>query len=210
MLVPYASAFRERFLRDGHISFDGLLVRARNLMRDRKRVRAELKRRYRTILIDEFQDTDPIQYEILLYLAEQANQSVSEWRKVRLEPGKLFVVGDPKQSIYAFRRADIEAYLEVVEKIVMAQDGIECRLITNFRSDGAILDVVNGAFEQLIQTQEALQPPYIAIQPAPGRASLSTPLAKLSVRKIIAPQDDDRRPMPKPPGASKARAWRAG
>ena len=91
-------------------------------------MRAELKRRYRTILIDEFQDTDPIQYEILLYLAEQANQSVSEWRKVRLEPGKLFVVGDPKQSIYAFRRADIEAYLEVVEKIVMAQDGIECRL----------------------------------------------------------------------------------
>ena len=190
LLVPYASAFRERFLRDGHISFDGLLVRARNLMRDHKRVRAELKRRYRTILIDEFQDTDPIQYEILLYLAEQANQSVSEWRKVRLEPGKLFVVGDPKQSIYAFRRADIEAYLEVVEKIVMAQDGIECRLMTNFRSDGAILDVVNGAFEQLIQTQEALQPPYIAIQPAPGRASLSTPLAKLSVRKIIAPQDD--------------------
>ena len=115
---------------------------------------------------------------------------MSEWRKVRLEPGKLFVVGDPKQSIYAFRRADIEAYLEVVEKIVMAQDGIECRLITNFRSDGAILDVVNGAFEQLIQTQEALQPPYIAIQPAPGAASLSTPLAKLSVRKIMAPQDD--------------------
>ncbi len=186
LLVPYASAFRERFLRDGHISFDGLLVRARNLVRDHKRVRADLKRRYRTILIDEFQDTDPIQYEILLYLAEQPNQSVSEWRKVKLEPGKLFVVGDPKQSIYAFRRADIEAYLEVVEKIVMAQDGIECRLTTNFRSDGAILDVVNGAFEQLIQAQEALQPPYIAIQPAPGRASLPGPLPKLSVRKIIA------------------------
>ncbi|MGZ8452211.1 MAG: UvrD-helicase domain-containing protein [Candidatus Binatia bacterium] len=188
LLVPYASAFRERFLRDGHISFDGLLVRARNLVRDHKRVRADLKRRYRTILIDEFQDTDPIQYEILLYLAEQPNQSVSGWRKVRLEPGKLFVVGDPKQSIYAFRRADIEAYLEVVEKIIMAQDGIECRLITNFRSDGAILDVVNGAFEQLIQPQDALQPSYSAIQPAPGRASLPGPLHKLSIRKIIAPQ----------------------
>ncbi len=147
LLTPYAEAFRERFLRDGHISFDGLLVRARNLVRDHQRVRAELKRRYRTILIDEFQDTDPIQYEILLYLAEQPDQSVSDWRKIKLAPGKLFVVGDPKQSIYAFRRADIEAYLEVVEKIVLAQDGIECRLTTNFRSDGAILDVVNGAFE---------------------------------------------------------------
>ena len=156
LLTPYAEAFRERFLRDGHISFDGLLVRARNLVRDHQRVRAELKRRYRTILIDEFQDTDPIQYEILLYLAEQPDQSVSDWRKVKLAPGKLFVVGDPKQSIYAFRRADIEAYLEVVEKIVMAQDGIECRLTTNFRSDGAILDVVNGAFEKLIQRPSRL------------------------------------------------------
>jgi len=158
-------------------------------VRDHARVRADLKRRYRTILIDEFQDTDPIQYEILLYLAEQPNQSASQWRKVKLEPGKLFVVGDPKQSIYAFRRADIEAYLEVVEKIVMAQDGIECRLTTNFRSDGAILDVVNGAFEKLIQAQAGLQPPYIAIEPAPGRVSVSGPLTKLSVRKIIAPED---------------------
>ena len=75
LLVPYASAFRERFLRDGHISFDGLLVRARNLVRDQHRVRADLKKSYRTILIDEFQDTDPIQYEILLYLAEQPDQT---------------------------------------------------------------------------------------------------------------------------------------
>ena len=190
LLMPYAREFRERFLRDGHISFDGLLVRARDLVRDHPRVRAELKRRYRTILIDEFQDTDPIQYEILLYLAEETNHSASDWRKVKLEAGKLFVVGDPKQSIYAFRRADIEAYLEVVEKIVLAQDGIECRLITNFRSDGAILDVVNGAFENLIQAQPGLQPPYIAIQPAPGRASITGPLPKLSVRKIIAPDDE--------------------
>ncbi|MSP37914.1 MAG: hypothetical protein EXR70_05435 [Deltaproteobacteria bacterium] len=190
LLAPYAESFRERFLRDGHISFDGLLVRARNLVRDHQRVRAELKRRYGSILIDEFQDTDPIQYEILLYLAEQPNQSASDWRKVKLEPGKLFVVGDPKQSIYAFRRADIEAYLEVVENIVLAQDGIECRLITNFRSDGAILDVVNGAFTTLIQAQPGLQPPYIAIEPAPGRVSNQTTLTKFSVRKIIAPDDE--------------------
>ena len=190
LLAPWAETLRERFLRDGYISFDGLLVRARNLVRDHKRVRAELKRRYRTILIDEFQDTDPIQYEILLYLAEHPNASVSNWRNVKLEPGKLFVVGDPKQSIYAFRRADIEAYLEVVEKILMAQDGIDCRLTTNFRSDGAILDAVNGAFEKLIQAQEGLQPAYIPIEPAPGRAGLPGPLAKLSIRKIISPQNE--------------------
>ena len=186
MLVPYAEDFRERFIREGHLSFDGLLVRARNLVRDQDHVRADLKRRYRTILIDEFQDTDPIQYEILLYLAEAQGTATKDWRKVKLTPGKVFVVGDPKQSIYAFRRADIEAYLEVVEKIIKAQNGVECRLTTNFRSNAAILDVVNGAFETLIQAQDNLQPPYIAIHPAPGRITAPSHIPKLSVRKIVA------------------------
>ncbi len=189
LLAPFAAAFRERFLHDGHISFDGLLVRARDLVRDHRRMRAELKRRYRSILIDEFQDTDPIQYEILLYLAERPEQSASDWRRVQLQAGKLFIVGDPKQSIYAFRRADIEAYLEVVEKIVLAQNGVECRLTTNFRSDSAILEAVNGAFAKLILPQAGLQPPYVAIAPPPGRPSHANSLAKLSVRKIIAPDD---------------------
>jgi ATP-dependent helicase/nuclease subunit A len=189
LLLPFAAAFRERLVSDGHLSFDGLLVRARNLVRDNRAVRAELKRRYRSILIDEFQDTDPIQYEILLYLAEADEQSASDWRKVSLEPGKIFIVGDPKQSIYAFRRADIEAYLAVVERIIKAQNGVECRLTTNFRSNSEILDVVNGAFERIIRAQEGAQPEYIAIRAAPGRASAPSNLPKVTVRKIIAAQD---------------------
>jgi ATP-dependent helicase/nuclease subunit A len=187
LLIPFAGEFRQRFVRDGHISFDGLLVRARDLVRDEPRVRAELKRRYRTILIDEFQDTDPIQYEILLYLAERPEEAARDWRQVKLQPGKIFVVGDPKQSIYAFRRADIEAYLEVVEKIIKAQDGIECRLTTNFRSDAAIIDVVNGVFHNLIQAHPGVQPPYIAIEAAPGRPPASAgKLAKVTVRKLVS------------------------
>ena len=189
LLLPFAAAFRERLVSDGHLSFDGLLVRARNLVRDNRRVRAELKRRYRSILIDEFQDTDPIQYEILLYLSEAPDQSASDWRQVKLEPGKIFVVGDPKQSIYAFRRADIEAYLAVVEKMIKAQNGVESRLTTNFRSNSEILDVVNGAFEKIICAQEGAQPEYIAIRPAPGRASAPSNLPKVMVRKIISVHD---------------------
>ncbi|HYA29443.1 MAG TPA: 3'-5' exonuclease, partial [Acidobacteriota bacterium] len=186
LLVPFAETFRDHFVRQGFVSFDGLLIRARDLVRDRLSVRQELKRRYRTILIDEFQDTDPVQYEILLYLAEVGGNSAEDWRRVKLTPGKIFVVGDPKQSIYAFRRADIEAYLEVVEKIIKAQNGIECRLTTNFRSDGAILDVVNGTFESLIQVKEGLQPPYIAIHPAPGRLSAdNSKIPKVMLRKIV-------------------------
>jgi ATP-dependent helicase/nuclease subunit A len=186
LLAPYAREFRDRFVREGHLSFDGLLVRARDLLRDQPRVRAELKRRYRAILIDEFQDTDPIQYEILLYLAERSGQEATDWRQVKLVPGKIFVVGDPKQSIYAFRRADIEAYLEVVEKIIKAQDGMECRLTTNFRSNADILDAVNGIFEILIRAQDVVQPSYIAIHPAPGRGAAPSEIPKLLVRKIVA------------------------
>ena len=196
LLVPYAGGLREIFVHEGFISFDGLLIRARNLIRDHLHVRQELKRQYRTILIDEFQDTDPIQYEILLYLAEQPGNSATDWRKVKLTAGKVFVVGDPKQSIYAFRRADIEAYLEVVEKIIKAQNGVECRLTTNFRSDEAVIDVVNGVFSSLIQAQPGLQPRYIGIQAAPERNSLSIAgrdeksLPRVSIRKIAAPDED--------------------
>ena len=191
LLVTYAADFRERFVREGHISFDGLLVRARDLVRDHTRVRADLKRRYRAILLDEFQDTDPLQYEILLYLAEQPEHAAMDWRRVKVVPGKIFVVGDPKQSIYAFRRADIEAYLEIVEKVIRAQDGIECRLTTNFRSNGTILDSVNGVFENLIQAQHGLQPPYIPLYPTPDRVSASSSIPKLLVRKIISAHDID-------------------
>jgi ATP-dependent helicase/nuclease subunit A len=196
LLAPFIEKFREFFVREGFVSFDGLLMRARNLVRDRPHVRAELKRQFRAILIDEFQDTDPIQYEILLYLAEQANHSAKQWRDVRLTPGKIFVVGDPKQSIYAFRRADIEAYLEVVEKLIKAQDGIECRLTANFRSHATILDVVNGIFECLIQPQAGVQPPYIAIHPAPQRlftgagAPATGSLPRVMVRKIVMADED--------------------
>jgi len=58
------------------------------------------------IFVDEFQDTDPLQAEILLLLSS-ASPAESDWQKVRPGPGKLFIVGDPKQSIYRFRRADV-------------------------------------------------------------------------------------------------------
>ena len=194
LLVPFVEKFRECFIREGFVSFDGLLLRARNLVRDRPHVREELKRQFRAILIDEFQDTDPIQYEILLYLSEKMGHSAKEWRNVKLTAGKVFVVGDPKQSIYAFRRADIEAYLEVVEKLIKAQDGIECQLTTNFRSHADIIDVVNGVFECLIRPRDGVQPPYIPINSAPhttsaGRPNIA-PLPKVMVRKIVAGDDD--------------------
>ncbi|OGQ50577.1 MAG: hypothetical protein A3I10_07705 [Deltaproteobacteria bacterium RIFCSPLOWO2_02_FULL_57_26] len=201
LLVPFAKGLRERFLQEGWISFDGLLVRARNLLRDHLHAREELKRQFQAILVDEFQDTDPLQYEILLYLAERTGRQAGYWRQVELTPGKIFVVGDPKQSIYAFRRADIEAYLEVVQEVIQAQGGLECRLTNNFRSHAGILNVVNGVFERLIHPVEGLQPPYVAIRPPESRTDTeprethSLPYRKVQIRRVeseAGPLDSDR------------------
>ncbi|HTM10224.1 MAG TPA: UvrD-helicase domain-containing protein [Verrucomicrobiae bacterium] len=194
LLTPFVENFRSAYASAGFVSFDGLLARARSLVCDHSHVREQLKRRFKTILIDEFQDTDPTQYEILLYLAEEIGRSAKDWRSVKLARGKIFVVGDPKQSIYAFRRADIQAYLEVVEKIIKAQDGVECRLTTNFRSHGRILGAVNGIFERLMLAKEGLQPPYIAIAPAPRDREDALPFRRVAIRKVAGSQriDNDR------------------
>ncbi len=152
-------------------------------------IREELKVRFKAILVDEFQDTDPIQYEVLLYLAEKKGQQREHWREIQLEPGKLFVVGDPKQSIYGFRRADIEAHLRVVGDVIQKQDGIECTLSTSFRSHEEILDVVNGVFSRLIQPRETLQPSYASIQPVADSMTkaatlLSKPLRQVELRRV--------------------------
>ena len=104
--------------RAGQLEFHDLLVMARALLRDPEHgaaVRARLHARYQRLLLDEFQDTDPIQIELAVRIAaadptsDPAGQA--PWDEVRVTPGQLFLVGDPKQSIYRFRRADISTFL---------------------------------------------------------------------------------------------------
>jgi ATP-dependent helicase/nuclease subunit A len=174
LLLPFAREFRAEFVRSGEISFNALLVRARDLLRDHPRVRDDLKLRYRHILVDEFQDTDPVQYEIVFYLAERKGSSAPEWRGCELEPGKLFIVGDPKQSIYHFRGADIGAYHEVVEER-LAGEATSLSLRTNFRSNGRLISTVNGIFASMINGERGVQPAYEALAVRPrGEARLSS------------------------------------
>jgi len=170
LLFPFVQAVRKSFVDSGRLTFDGLLARARTLLRDHPAIREQLKRDYRALLVDEFQDTDPVQYEIVLYLAERLGRQASSWREADLEPGKLFIVGDPKQSIYAFRRADIEAFDHVVERL--ERDGaLRCELATNFRSHAEVLHVVNGVFNTLLEAQPAVQPPNVPLAVQPNRSS---------------------------------------
>jgi ATP-dependent exoDNAse (exonuclease V) beta subunit len=145
----------------GHLSFHDLLVLARRLLHDPRhgtRVRSELRDRYRFLLIDEFQDTDPLQLDIAEALARPPGEQ-------HVEPGRLFFVGDPKQSIYRFRRADINVYLRTPGRVGAQQ----VSLTTNFRSHAAVLAWVNAVFGRLIRAVEvdgvAAQPAYQALAP---------------------------------------------
>src|SRR5439155_8312425 len=98
--------------RSGQLDFLDLLVRMRDLLINSESVRRHFQHRYTHIFVDEFQDTDPLQAEILVLLAAD-KPDVTDWRKVTPVAGKLFIVGDPKQAIYRFRRADVGTYDEV-------------------------------------------------------------------------------------------------
>ena len=116
-LWPIVGIYEELKRRAGRLDFLDLLLVARNLVRDKPAVRAELQNRFTHIFIDEFQDTDPLQAEILLLLAA-ADPAETDWLKVTPIPGKLFIVGDPKQSIYRFRRADVALYQDVKQRLL--------------------------------------------------------------------------------------------
>ena len=146
----------------GKLDFHDLLIKARDLLRSDGAVRAHLQRRYSHLFIDEFQDTDPLQAEILLLLsADDADED--HWRRVRPAPGKLFVVGDPKQSIYRFRRADVVLYHDV--KDLLAERGVRIlHLTTSFRSVAPIQRLVNAAFAPLMTgDHDAGSADYIAL-----------------------------------------------
>jgi len=161
-LLPFARRLRARQTRSGLVDFDGLLVRARDLLRDVPDARAALKRRMRMLLVDEFQDTDPIQYEIVFFLAEQSGSHAKDAYATQLAPGSLFIVGDAKQSIYRFRGADYAAYQRAIRH-VLDQGGAELSLTSNFRSTPAVLRAVNALFREpgsSLWRASAYLPPY--------------------------------------------------
>jgi ATP-dependent exoDNAse (exonuclease V) beta subunit len=186
-LVPVVTAYELQKAQHGVLDFFDLLLRTRNLLRDVAEVRRELQQRTSHLFVDEFQDTDPVQAEILLLLSADTPHE-SEPFRVRPLPGKLFVVGDPKQSIYRFRRADVTLYERVKRHLV--QHGAEVvQLSTSFRSLPGIQSVVNAAFEPLMAGDvERGQAAYVRL--APWRAPRADQPAVIAL------------PAPKPYGPS--------
>ncbi|MGC8627678.1 MAG: UvrD-helicase domain-containing protein [Acidimicrobiales bacterium] len=155
----------------GQLQFHDLLVLASSLLRNPEHgpaARASLHERYQRVLLDEFQDTDPIQVDlaVLCTAAEPAAQATGRlpWWEVEVAPGRLFVVGDPKQSIYRFRRADIKTFLDAAERFGGAGGRVE--LTTNFRSAKPIIEWANRTFGSLVNAVPGSQPAYVPLVPA--------------------------------------------
>ena len=144
---------RERH-ENGTLGFDDLLFLSAQLLREHPQVRDDLGARYRYLLVDEFQDTDPVQAEVCLLLASESSEG-ENWQTVTPRPGALFVVGDPKQSIYRFRRADIQIYERV--KARFSAFGAALALTANFRSTHAIGALVNEAFVDVFPVEATPQ-----------------------------------------------------
>ena len=125
-----------------------LLLRLRDLLRDDRAIRRSCQGLYDHLFVDEFQDTDPLQAEIVLFLCEQGAEAAT-WDAVTLAPGALTVVGDPKQSIYRFRRADIATYQRVLE-IIERSPHRTVRLSSSFRSAPGLVDWLNGRFAEIL------------------------------------------------------------
>jgi ATP-dependent exoDNAse (exonuclease V) beta subunit len=151
--------------REGALDFLDLLVRARDLVRGDAAVRRDFQQRFRRIFVDEFQDTDPLQAELLMLLAAN-DPNDTRWEHVTPDPGKLFVVGDPKQSIYRFRRADVDVYRRVCGQLEAA-GAIRVELRQSFRAVPNIQRVVNAAFEPVMDGDvEGLQARYMPLEPS--------------------------------------------
>ncbi|GLZ51349.1 UvrD-helicase domain-containing protein [Actinomycetospora sp. NBRC 106378] len=148
---------------EGRLRFHDLLVLARRLVRRSSSARRVLQDRYQRLLLDEAQDTDPIQVELAVRIAG-GETAEGPWPDVAVPAGALFFVGDGKQSIYRFRRADIAIYLEAQRL------GETVALTTNFRSSPAVLDWINAVFGRLIVDEPGVQPEYRALDVGPNRS----------------------------------------
>ena len=146
------------------LNFQDLLLRTARMLREHPEVRRHFADRFPRVLVDEFQDTDPVQAEILMLLTGEEREE-TDWRHLTPRPGSLFLVGDPKQSIYRFRRADVDVYRFVRDRIEAA-GGAVIPLQTSFRSLEPLVAWLNESLEPIFEDHDReVQPPFTPLAP---------------------------------------------
>jgi ATP-dependent exoDNAse (exonuclease V) beta subunit len=193
--APFEATFREllgrvetrhaeEFARRNVFDFTALLVKARDLLRDHPGFRHQVQERMSALLVDEFQDTNRLQLELVLLLAERREGGPrilppfeDPLAALPLEPAFLCAVGDRKQSIYEFRGADVSVFTLLADKIV-SEGGTRDFLRFNRRSVPALLDFFNRSFAGVLVASDPPRPFEVAYVPAeddlsPVRRALS-------------------------------------
>jgi exodeoxyribonuclease-5 len=160
---PILQRYRDHKRASAQLDFDDLIFAARDLLRDHDDVRRALGQRFAHVLVDEFQDTDPLQTEIFWRLCGEPVDGEDDWTGFRIRPGALFLVGDPKQAIYRFRGADVGAYVLARDAFRAQDPGSLLSISTNFRSCASILTFVNERFE--VALSAGGQPGFTALDP---------------------------------------------
>jgi ATP-dependent helicase/nuclease subunit A len=148
-LGTYEGLKKERSL----VNFQDLMMHTSQLLKENPEIRRYFQNKYRYLLVDEFQDTDPIQAEIMFYLTSENTQERT-WTSCKPKAGSLFVVGDPKQAIYRFRRADIDTYNRV-KQLIVEHGGEVLQLTTNFRTVDTVTEKLNSVFEKHLPDVES-------------------------------------------------------
>jgi ATP-dependent helicase/nuclease subunit A len=189
-LLRSAVEVYDRLRAEGRVlNFQDLLLGAARLLRGRPSVREYFRERVSHLLVDEFQDTDPLQAEVILYLTAD-DPAQSDWRLCRPVPGSLCVVGDPKQSIYRFRRADIVTY-QLVKGIVVGSGGAVVGLDASFRTLPELVAWGNGVFAPPTGFPAAEDRYSPGAHPlSAGRPAVEAPPGALAgVRTIVTPEE---------------------
>ncbi len=150
---PFRDLYQEYKRKAALLDFDDLLYEARDLLRRNETVRRALSCRYPYILVDEFQDTDPLQSEIIWRLAGDGDPG-APWHDRQIRPGALFAVGDPKQAIYRFRGADVNTYLLAKRALARSDPSSILDITANFRTRRPILEYVNQHFQDLLDASQ--------------------------------------------------------
>ena len=160
-----AESIADTLRKEGKLTFSDYLLYLRDLLRkdasEGGKLTGHIYNRHSYFLIDEFQDTDPIQAEIFFYLT--AKEPKSDWKECVPRQGSLFIVGDPKQSIYRFRSADVSSFLRVREMFRDPEIGEVLEMYRNFRSSGMMSGWFNEVFSELLPEDTDVQSKFSLI-----------------------------------------------
>lgn len=152
----------EQIMHDsGYLTYFDYLYYLRNMLKKDASAEGKLIRyiydRHSYFLLDEFQDTDPMQVEVFFYLSSE--NPVGNWEECKPRPGSLFIVGDPKQSIYRFRNADVTSFLKV-KSLFVKNGGDILELSRNFRSKKCLCEYFNSIFTEVLLEETINQSKY--------------------------------------------------